>query len=102
LILCQLSETFYSKIEPPERIGFGFVDDVRRPIFDQIGRAHQHALDIVLLRLDADMNELVIDKVNDVALVDMFQGKTEKVGLSRHRDSLKKESSVFCYFLKKK
>jgi len=97
-----LSETFYSKIEPPERIGFGFVDDVRRPIFDQIGRAHQHALDIVLLRLDAHMYKLVINKVNDVALVDMFQDKAKQVGLSRHRDSLEKVSTVFCYFLKKK
>jgi len=97
-----LSETFDSKIEPPERIGFGFVDDVRRPIFDQVGRGHQHALDIILMGLDAYMDELVIDKVNDITLVDMFQGKAEKVGLSRHRDSLEKVRTVFCYFLKKK
>jgi len=78
------------------------VDDVRGPIFDQVGRGHQHALDIILMRLDAHVNKLVINKVNDVALVDMFQDKAEKVGLSRHKDSLKKVSTVFCYFLKKK
>jgi len=78
------------------------VDDVRGPIFDQVGRTHQHTLNTVLLRLNADMYKLVIDKVNDVALVDMFQDKAEKVGLSRHRDSLEKVSTVFCYFLKKK